>query len=83
MAITSIDARQYTELFDYDANGRVLYLGWAAPGSDNKQENAIWKIAKFFYKTTAMGTQASAMVWANGNTNLDNKWSERTSLTYK
>jgi len=82
MAITSIDARQHTELFSYDANGRIEYLGWGPPGSDDKKDEAIWKIAKMFYKTTAMGTQASAMVWAGGNTNEDNVWDDKASLSY-
>ena len=80
--ITNIDVKNYTELFDYNSDGRMIYRGWAHPGSDDQQDEAVWIIQKFFYKSTQMGTQVSAVVWADGNKNPDNIWDDRASLTY-
>lgn len=80
MAITSIDAKEHTELRAFNSDGRIEYLGWGPPGAT--WDKSVWKIAKLLYISTAMGTQASATVWASGNTNPDKIWNNRTTYTY-
>jgi len=53
----------------------VTYLGYASPGTSGSADH--WLIAKV--DETGNGTQFD---FADGNTKFDNKWSDRTSLSY-
>lgn len=52
----------------------VTYVGVASPGS--AEGSAVWKIKKID-ETTGL-----SITWADGNSNADNIWTNRASLTY-
>lgn len=61
----------------YVADGSVdttYYLGTAAPGSDGA--DAVWQIKKIDEST------GTVITWADGNSDFDNVWDDRESLTY-
>lgn len=68
-----------TSLID-KASATVTYIGWASPGSDTTpgKADARWKIKKI--DTTTETDQS--IVWCDGNTNYDNVWDNRASLSY-
>jgi hypothetical protein len=67
----------YTLRSDPDAGGKVLYLGWAVPGT--LASAAGWAIRKFTYDSNGNNT---LIEWADGNQLLDNIWDNRAALTY-
>jgi hypothetical protein len=68
----------YTQAFEYDASGNVIYQGWAVPTLANKA-NAVWRICKFTYDASGNVTDIQ---WANGNDLFNKVWNDRPSLTY-
>lgn len=52
------------------------YIGEAPVGAD--EGSPVWRI----YRLTNSGTSTLKKQWADGNSNFDNIWSNRTSLTY-
>jgi hypothetical protein len=57
-----------------EATATVMYVGEASSGA---AENASsWRIKKV---DTTSGT---SITWADGNTNFDNRWDQRASLSY-
>lgn len=64
----------YTTYLD-EASSTVTYVGKAVPGSLETQ--AIWQIQKI----EVVGT-VTKILWADGDKNFDNIWSNRLSLTY-
>ena len=52
----------------------VVYLGYAAIGSSTGA--SVWQILKI---NTSSG---AAFTWADGDSNFDNEWDERTNLSY-
>jgi len=67
-----------TKLID-EASATVFYFGWAIPGSDTTagKADARWKIKKI--DSTSNPTKT---VWADGDTEYDNIWDNRASLSY-
>lgn len=57
-----------------DAGVTYEYYGWALPGI--AESAAEWRIARW---TVA---NVSGLLWADGNTDFDNVWADRASLTY-
>lgn len=55
-----------------DAN--ISYTGKALPGA--LQSNSVWQIKKIDE------TSGVEITWADGNTDFDNVWNNRESLTY-
>lgn len=57
-----------------DDTGTYTYFGYAEIGSSDG--SPIWKISRL--------TQANpqSLLWADGNANYDNVWSNRASLSY-
>lgn len=68
-----VETQAYTLRFDGSASP-VLYLGEATPGSATSA--SLWRIAKI--DTTSQ----VVMTWADGDTNFDNVWDNRASLSY-
>lgn len=58
-----------------DTVGTVTYIGTAAPGSSLAA--SVWQIKKMTDTGTALSIQ-----WADGNTEFDNVWNDRESLSY-
>lgn len=67
----TVDYKQYVDV----VSASVTYIGFADPGSNDA--SAVWKIKKII--TTGEDIE---IVWADGNTNFDNVWNDRASLTY-
>lgn len=57
-----------------DDTGTYQYFGNATIGS--AEGDAVWKISRL----TSANPQA--LLWADGNANYDNVWTNRASLTY-
>lgn len=68
----------FTQAFDYDGNGNVIYQGWAVPKNATKSE-ADWRICKMTYNGS---NQITDIQWADGNEEFDNVWNDRASLSY-
>jgi hypothetical protein len=65
---SNLDVR-YDEV---DAN--TAYLGLAAIDSNISQP--VWQIKKLDFTTGVI------MLWADGNSNFDNVWNDRATITY-
>ena len=66
------DATNYTTRFDEGAT--YAYVGKAVPGT--AEASALWRIQRFPV------ADYSAGLYADGNANLDNVWTNRASLSY-
>jgi len=62
---------------DFDANGNVIYFGFAAPGSS--VTDSVWQIKKLVYSGTG---NLLSIFWANGASNFINDWTARAGLAY-
>lgn len=58
-------------------NNAPLYIGLATPGTATSA--AGWQIKKLSYDGNDI---TESVLFADGDTNFDNKWSERASLSY-
>lgn len=58
-----------------EVSSSLLYSGLAAPGSAGA--SAVWRI-----KRVQVTGNVTATTWADGNTNFDNVWNNRASLSY-
>ncbi len=58
-----------------EASSTVIYFGFAAVGSS--EASSVWKIKKL-----EVSGSATSLKYADGNTNYDNSWANRASLTY-
>lgn len=64
----------YTKRFE-EASAGVYYLGEAVLGS--AEGSAVWRLQKI----TEVGSLLT-IIWADGNSNFDNVWNDRATLTY-
>lgn len=71
-----IHVEKYTQRMSYTAQGLPEYIGIAFPGSATSA--AVWQIRKLTYT----GTNATAVLWCDGNNNFDNIWDNHPSLSY-
>lgn len=58
-----------------ETSNTVTYFGYAAVGSANS--SAVWKI-----KRMTVSLKITTVVYADGDTNFDNIWDNRASLSY-
>ena len=58
-----------------EASTTVTYVGYAAAGTN--AASALWRI-----KRMTVSGNVTTIEWADGNTNFDNVWNNRASLTY-
>lgn len=65
---------QYAVIADDQTTGGVVYVGYADPGTLTSE--AAWRIKKITTSNYPITT------WADGNTNFDNIYDNRTSLSY-
>ena len=66
----------YSKRIDFITDDE-LYKGEAPPGS--VESDAVWRIRKI----TIAGDSDVTEIWADGDANFDNKWTERlTPITY-
>lgn len=68
---------QYTNMFDYDGSGNLIYQGWAQSLGAPLVTGAVWAIKKFTYSTVAGNSVVTLVQWATGGeTNI---WNNRAS----
>ena len=72
----SINVEKYTQRMAYTAQGLPEFIAIALPGAATSA--ATWQIRKLIYT----GTNATAVLWADGNNNFDNIWDDYASLSY-
>lgn len=65
----------YATKIDDTSTANVIYIGNAAIGSSGA--SAVWQIKKLDTSSLALDK-----TWADGNSDFDNVWNNRTSLTY-
>ena len=63
-----------------DDEGDVSYKGWATPGSS--ETAAVWRIRKRVLVTDANGNLDYQDLWADGDDNFDNVWTDHLTLNY-
>lgn len=72
----SEEEEMYKEEVDFVGED-LIYRGWAQPGSATS--SGVWRIRR----TRFVGADDDVIHdWADGNTNFDNVWDDRASLTY-
>lgn len=59
------------------SDSNAIYVGEAKPGIGTDETG--WRIKKITYDVNDNPTQIN---WADGNTNFDNIWDNRTTYTY-
>lgn len=75
--ITAEEAVPYATRVDQAVDGLTYYIGQAVTGTDTA--TALWRIKK----TVLSGSSDDVITtWADGNSNFDNVWDDRLSLTY-
>ena len=65
---------------DEEDDGDTLYIGDALPGTTTS--SAAWSIKKIVFTEDVGGNTDAVTTWADGNSNRDNIWDNRLSLTY-
>jgi hypothetical protein len=65
---------------DEEDDGDTLYIGDALPGT--VPSSATWSIKKIVFTEDVGGNTDAVITWADGNSNRDNIWDNRLSLTY-
>lgn len=73
MCVSSTDPTMTTRIDEVSSS--VLYIGTAKIGTATS--SALWQVQK----VTVVGT-VTGIFWADGNSNYDNVWDNRASLTY-
>lgn len=64
------------ERVENDANGMVIFQGWAAVGSSESE--TVWLISKLNYS----GMFFTERVWANGEETFDKAWDLKDTYNY-
>ena len=77
LLIAQTAADQFTKSLDYDGNGNMIYLGRAVQGTEKSV--SAWQIIQFTYDGNNRLTDVK---WCDGNTQFDNIWDNRASLSY-
>ncbi len=69
----------YSQLIDYDWWDNPVYIWEANPWSIWSEANPIWRIKKLTYD---VNWNVTILYWADWDTNFNNIWNNRASLTY-
>ena len=72
-AIAGVEVMQMA----YDASNNLEYVGTAFPGTATSA--ALWRIKNLTYDGS---NNLTGVLWADGDTNYDNVWDDRASLSY-
>jgi len=74
---TMFDVAVCEERIERDAQGKVIYQGWAIVGS--AESEAVWLISKLNYDGNGRFTER---VWADGEDTMDKVWDNRATYNY-
>jgi trans-2-enoyl-CoA reductase len=69
----------YTKRYDYNANGQLIYEGWAKTALNASVNAAVWTIRAYTYT----GNNLTFSGYANGTTAENQIWANRATLTYQ
>jgi len=72
-----LDISRMEERVESNANGLVIYQGWAAIGSSETE--AVWLISKLNYDANGF---FAGRVWADGEDTFDKVWDSADTYTY-
>jgi len=75
-----IEKMSKAQRVDEENGGDVLYVGDALPGTITS--SATWRIKRITFTVDGSGNTDSVTEWADGNSNRDNVWDNRASLSY-
>ena len=67
----------YPPIIDTTTTANTVYFGFAAVGSSGSTSSAIWRIMRMVESSGVY-----TFSFADGNTNFDNVWNNRASLSY-
>jgi YD repeat-containing protein len=67
----------YTQAFEYDANGNLIYQGRATPGT--AKGAPYWQLKRYTYDANGNLTDVQ---YAGGSTAFASAWTDRAALTY-
>lgn len=76
-SLQRMNATNLALIIDRDGAGNPIYLGLAAPGSLVSESK--WQIRKLTFDGA---NNVTAIQYADGDSNFDNIWNDRTSGTY-
>jgi hypothetical protein len=65
---------------DFTSSDTVVYQGFADPGSLTSQ--AVWRITKTTFTSNSPNSDDVEVRFADSNSNFDNVWDDRASLSY-
>jgi hypothetical protein len=68
--------KKHIQELSYNAEGNVEYLGIALPNVATSSSG--WQIRKMIYS----GSDVVAILFAEGNSDFDKKWTERANYSY-
>ncbi len=74
---SEITYEPFTEVYEYNASGLMIYQGWARPGVG--KDAVGWRIVKYTYDGSGLMTDKQ---WANASREFDKEWDERSSYNY-
>jgi len=60
--------------------GKLLYIGEAFPGNQNRENRNIWRIRKIYYDECG---REIAVLYANNSKEFVFKWSDRETYNYE
>lgn len=72
----TIVVEHYAQRMAYTGQGLPEYIGLSVPGSTTSA--AVWQIRKLVYT----GTNATSVLWCDGDNNFDNTWDSYDSHSY-
>ncbi len=70
LTVNSYPEPKYSMRID-EVSDDLIYVGEALPGSS--ESSSVWRIKKI---------TSTGVLFADGNTNFDNRWDQRASLSY-
>lgn len=77
IAKRSYQQDQESTRMHYDSNQSLQYLGFATSGTDTSADE--WRIMRFSYDSSL---NLTTILTADGDTNYDNVWDNRESISY-
>lgn len=77
LPISVVDSTQYATIIDTTTTANTIYFGFVAIGSVGSTSSAIWRILRMVDSSGVL-----TFAFADGDTNFDNIWNNRASLSY-
>jgi len=75
---TRIQPQEFRIRVDDKSEKNVVYIGKCGVGDQDKPDQPIWQIQKWIETT-----DGEYNLWCDGDIKMNNRWDDRTTLTYK